>query len=142
MRRQNGDEKRRTCRTEAADALVEFAGETYNVVYPPNTITVTTQTDLTVVDLPAIEEDHHRRTTEFAEMCVAKGYSSQESLKSTKKVLHFYTGLSSFMVLISLFRLVSVAIPEGGAAKLGKFDYFIPMLMKLWLKAGNYDLGF
>jgi len=80
-------------------------------------------------------------TTELAEVRVAKGYPSQEDLRSNEKVLRFYTGFSSFMVLMALFNLVSAAIPEGGAAKLTQFDYFIS-LMKLRLNASNYDLGF
>jgi hypothetical protein len=46
------------------------------------------------------------------------------------------------MVLMALFKLVSVAIPEGGAAKFTQFEYFILTLMKLPLNASNYDLGF
>ena len=37
---------------------------------------------------------------------------------------------------MALFRLVSVALPEGGAAKLSKFECFTLTLMKL------YDLAF
>ena len=70
---------------------------------------------------------------------LAKG---QEDLKKSEKIRRFYTGFSSFTVLTLLFTLVSVAIPDGGAAKLGKFEYFILTLMKLWLNATNYDLGF
>ena len=129
-------------RTEAADALVALASETDDVVYPVNTVTVATQTDMKVTDLSALEEDNQRMTTEFAEVRVAKGYPSQEDLKSNEKVLRFYTGFSSFVVLMALFNLVSAAIPEGGAAKLTKFDYFILTLMKLRLNASNYDLAF
>ena len=43
----------------------------------------------------------------------------------------FFTGLSSFTVLMALFRLISVALLEGGAAKLSKFEYFTLTLMKL-----------
>ena len=62
--------------------------------------------------LSALEEDNHRMTTEFAEVSVAEGYASQEDLKCSDKVLRFYTGLSSCKVVMPLFRLVSVAIPE------------------------------
>ena len=48
----------------------------------------------------------------------------------------------SFTVLIALFRLMSVALPEGGAAKLSKFEYFTLTLMKLRLNASNSDLAF
>ena len=58
-------------------------------------------------------------------MHVAKGYPSQEDLKGNEKTLRFYTGLSSFTVLMALFRLVSVAVPEGIPAKLSHFNCFI-----------------
>ena len=54
----------------------------------------------------------------------------------------FFTGVSSFTVLMALFRLVSVALPEGGVAKLSQFEYFTLTLMKLRLNASNYDLAF
>ena len=129
-------------RTEAGDALLELAGETKDVVYPHNTNSVATQTDLTAADLSALQEDLQKRTAELAEIRVAKGYPSQEDLESNEEVLRFYTGFSSFTVLMAVFRLVSVAIPEGGASKLNKFNYFILTLMKLRLNAANFNLGF
>ena len=129
------DEKNRT---EAADGLVALA----NDVYPLDTVSVATQTDLTAMVLSALEEDNQRMTTELAEVPVAKGYPTQEDLKGSNKVLRFYTGLSSFTVLMALFRIVSVAIPEKGAAKLSEFESFILTLMKLRLNASHYDLGF
>ena len=73
-------------------------------------------------------------TTELAEVPVAKGYPSQEDLNSNEKVLCFYTGFSSLMVLMALFNLVSAAIPERGAAKLTQFDYFILILIEATAK--------
>jgi hypothetical protein len=58
-------------RTEAVDALVALASETDDVVYPVDTITVTTQTDLTVTDLSALEQDNQRMTTDLAVVHVA-----------------------------------------------------------------------
>ena len=129
-------------RNETTDDMVASANTTDDVFYPVNTVTVATQTDMTVMVLSALEEDNQRLTTEFAEVRVAKGYPSQDDLKGNEKVLRFYTGLSSFTVLMALFRIVSVAIPEGGAAKLSQFDSFTLTLMKLRLNASNYDLGF
>ena len=126
-------------RTEAADGLGALANY---VVYPLDTVSVATQIDLTVMVLSALEEDNQRMTTELAEVPVAKGYPTQEDLKGSDKVLCFYTGLSSFTVLMALFGLVSVAIPEKGAAKLSEFESFILTLMKLRLNASHYDLGF
>ena len=99
-------------------------------------------TDLTTVDLAALEDDYRERTKELSELRVAKGYPDQEDLKGSERLLRFYTGLSSFTVLMALFKLVSVAIPEGTATKLSKFECFILTLMKLRLNVSNYDLGF
>ena len=71
-----------------------------------------------------------------------KGYPSEDYFKGNDKLLQFYTGLSSFTVLMALFRLMSVALTEGGAAKLSKFEYFTLRLMKLRLNASNYNLAF
>ena len=43
---------------------------------------------------------------------------------------------------MALFQSMSVALQEGGAAKLSKFEYFTLTLMKLQLNASNYDLAF
>lgn len=58
-------------RTEAVDALVALASDTDDVVYPVDTITVTTQTDLTVTDLSALEQDNQRMTMDLAVVHVA-----------------------------------------------------------------------
>ena len=100
-----------------------------STVYPSDTVTVATQTDLTTVVLSALEQDNRRMTADLAEMHVAKGYPSQEDLKGIETTLRFYTGLSSFTVLMAL----SDAVPEGRAAKPSRFDCFILTLMKLRL---------
>ena len=123
-------------------AYVLLGSNTGEVACSTDTTTVATQTDLTALDISALEEDNQRRTVELAELRVAKGYPSQEDLKKNEKVLRFYTGFSSFTVLMAVYKLISVAIPEGGAAKLSPFDYFILTLMKLQLNASNYGLGF
>ena len=64
-------------RTEVADALL--GSETGEVFYSNDTTTVATQTDLTAIDLSALEEDNRRRTAEIAELRVAKGHPSQEN---------------------------------------------------------------
>lgn len=124
----------------AADGVVALSSN--DIVYPPDSVTVATQTDLTAMVLSALEQDNQRMTTELKEVHVAKGYPSQEDLKNNEKTLRFYTGLSSFTVLMALFGLVSVSVPEPRAAKLSHFDCFILTLMKLRLNASNYDLGF
>ena len=85
--------------------MVTLASERDDVVYPVHTVPVATQTDLKVTDLSALEEDNQRLMTELVEVRVAKGYSSQEDLRSDEKVLRFYTRFSSFMVLMALYQL-------------------------------------
>ena len=101
--------------------MVPIPSKCDDVVYPPDTVTVATQTDLTTTILSALEQDNRRLTTELGEVRAAKAYPSHEDLKSNEKTLRFYTGLSSFTVLMSLFRLVSVSVPEGRATKLKSF---------------------
>ena len=127
---------------EAVNALLALSSQTEDIVHPPNTFCVVTQTDLMMVDVAALEEDCQRKTDELAKPWPAKGYSRQEDLQRSEKLVLFYMGVSSFTVLMALFRLVSVANPEGGATKLSKFEYFTLTVMKLWLNAINYDLGF
>ena len=105
-------------KAEALDALLVLSSQSEDIVYPSNTFCVATQTDLTMVDVAALQEDCQRKTDELAKPCPAQGYPSQEDLQRNEKLLHFYTGVSTFTVLMTLFRLVSVTIPEGGATKL------------------------
>ena len=87
-------------------------------MYLPNTVYVGTQTDLTADDLIALENDYHQRVKELSEVREAKGYPDKENLKDNDKLLQFYTGLSSFTVLMAVFNLVSAAIPESPTSKL------------------------
>ena len=109
-------------------------------ITPPNAVAI--QTDLTAAVVSALECDYQKRMEEIACSSGKKGYPSKDDFKGNEKLLRFYTGLSSFTVLMALFHLVSGALPEGGAAKLSKFEYFILTLMKLRLNASNYDLAF
>ena len=68
--------------------------------------------------------------------------ADKENLKNNYKLLQFYTELSNFTVLMTVFNLVYVAIPESPTSKLSKFQAFVLTLMKLRLDVSNYDLGF
>ena len=109
-----------------------------------NVRTVSVQTDLTSAVISGLQCDYQKRTEELVEInsSTQKGYPNEEDFKGNDKLLRFYTGLSSFTVLMALFQLVSVALPDGGASKLTKFEYFTLTLMKLRLNSSNYDLAF
>ena len=77
------------------------------------------QTDTTVNDLHALEIDHQLRIQESVLTAqqkeldhVPKGYPDLRSLRDNDKVLRFYTGLTSFTVLMAVFYLVASVIPE------------------------------
>lgn len=57
-----------------AHALQLLGSETCEVFYSTDITTVANHTDLTAIDLSALEEDNRGRTAEFAELHVAKGY--------------------------------------------------------------------
>ena len=127
------------------DSLPEVITEEHHqeesIVYPPNTVSVGIQTDLTANHLIALENDYQQRVKELSEVREAKGYPDKDNLKNNDK-LRFYTGISSFTILMAVFNVVSVAIPEFPTSKLSKFQAFVLTLMKLRLDVSNYDLGF
>ena len=93
------------------DNIVPLTDDT--VVYPPGMVCSGTQTDLTSMDITALEEDYQQQVKECSEVCDRRtGYPEGEDLKSDEKLLHFYTGITSFTVLMAVFELVAAAIPE------------------------------
>ena len=55
------------------------------------------------MDLAALESDYEQRVKELSDVCSAKGFPDQDDLKNDKKLLHFYTGVSSFTILVAVF---------------------------------------
>ena len=136
LRRYNAAKHREKCRGaehSSSDAATDTSSDENSDVDRLFT-TVGTQTDISdyVVEFKA------SATTKSS----GKGYPEEEDLKNDSKLLRFYTGLTSYMVLMATFKLVSVVIPETSSTKLSKFQSFILTLMKLRLSLSNYDLGF
>ena len=50
----------------------------------------------------------------------AKGYPNKDDLSGDDKLLHFYTGLNSFTILMAVFNLVSPTINEARSRKLAQ----------------------
>ena len=70
-----------------------------------NTVNVAIQTDLTAAEIGGLECDYQKKTEELAEInsSTQKGSPSEDDFKGNDKLLRFYTGLSSFTVLMALF---------------------------------------
>ena len=108
-----------------------------------NSMDIGTQTDLTMEDITSLEEDYqHRINEQTSQKEVAKGFPSVENFQCCEKTRRFYTGISSFTVLMAIFNIVSAGISQKGISKLSKFEHFTLVLMKLRLHASNYDLAF
>ncbi|XP_037507758.2 uncharacterized protein LOC119383585 [Rhipicephalus sanguineus] len=97
-----------------------------------------TQTDITGSVLKSFEADNQVLRTELQE-----GKGSLDTLRLSKASLEhdntrvqFYTGLPSFTVLISLFRLVESSVPHSPNNALAKFQEFVLTLMRLRLGPG------
>ena len=124
------------------DTVLSTDGLKDTVVYPPHTVCTGTQTELTAMDIAALEADYQQLVKECSQVRDAKGYPDQEDLKTDEKLLRFYTGINSFTVLMAVFELVAVAIPKNPLTKLSKFQSFLLTLMKMRLNASNFDLAF
>ena len=140
--------RRRQCREEQAAVSIEdkdnshdrFVGGQCDII----TLSVEVQTDLTLVDITALEHDCQQRMNEthlLKEQINRKSYPLQESLKNDARLLTFYTGLTSMTVFASVFNFVSSIIPQTQNSKLTQFECFILTLMKLRLNLSNYDLS-
>ena len=141
--------RRRQCREEQAAVSIEdkdnsqdrFVGGQCDII----TLSVEVQTDLTMVDITALEHDCQQRMNEthlLKEQINRKSYPLQESLKIDARLLTFYTGLTSMTVFAAVFNFVSSFIPQTQNSKLTHLECFILTLMKLRLNLSNYDLAF
>ncbi|XP_019859329.1 PREDICTED: uncharacterized protein LOC100640513 [Amphimedon queenslandica] len=109
-----------------------------------NTVSIATQTDMTVAKIETQEAELQLRVNEVVDLkkAIPKGYPSIEDFVASEKLLRLYTGLNSFTVLMAVFHLVSGAIVGNPLSKLDKFACFTMVLMKLRLNANNSDLAF
>ena len=71
-----------------------------------------TQTDLTALDIAALEADYQQRVKECSQVRDRKGFPDQEDFKADEKLLCFYTGLNSFTLLMAVFDLVVIPCRE------------------------------
>ena len=100
-------------------------------------------------DHKALQEEYRTRVYEIRELqhtvssSEGRGIPSETMLKNDDKLTSFYTGLPSFVVLLSIFNFVVKNIqPTSNHGKLTTFQCFLMTLMKLRLNLSNYDLGF
>ena len=107
------------------------------------------QTEMTFVDLKALENDYQQRMSENLELkdklqstAVSNAFPDREILSKDDKLVNSYTGLPSFEILDALFRFVAAYISHTTSNKLTKFQQFIMVLMKLRMNLPLFDLAF
>ena len=67
---------------------------------------------------------------------------TEASLRDDDDKVKYYTGLSSFAVLMALFNFLSVNLEIGNRSALSLFQQLMLVLMKLRLNVGDQDLAF
>ena len=106
-------------------------------------LTVGLQTDLTMTDIQAFEDDNKERIREVGELrATIKTLESRTPDESDEKLVKHYTGLSSFSALIAIFNIVSPAISHHSVMKLTNFKCFTLTMMRLRLDLPYFDLGY
>ena len=115
----------------------------------PGTGDSSAQTEITLVELKALEDDYRERMSENLELkeklhstAVRNAFPDREILSKDDKLVNSYTGLPSFQILDALFRFVAAFIYQTLSTKLTKFQQFILVLMKLRINLLLFDLVF
>ena len=67
---------------------------------------------------------------------------TEASLRNDDNKVRYYTGLSSFAVLMALFNFLSVNLEIGNRSALSLFQQLMLVLIKLRLNVGDQDLAF
>ena len=63
-------------------------------------------------------------------------------MQLNEKLVTFYTGVSSYAILIAIFQFLESVIPHSRNKKVSTFDAYIMALMKLRLNVRNQDLAY
>ena len=103
---------------------------------------ISTQTDLDMVMIAAMEKDLQLVRTELQAEKAVKSCTSQEELEKDDKKVVFYTGLPSYAVLLLVFNMVSSQVAGGVRNALSPFQELIMFLMKLRLNLCLQDLAY
>ena len=102
-----------------------------------------TKTELSVVknELSLLQKKHDKLNSENVKL--RNRVVSENSLSDDDKVVKYYTGLSSFLLLKCIFDFVVVGLPNGFfASSCSPFEQFLMVLMKLRLNLGDQDLAY
>ena len=144
----SGRFERRKVRTEKTDAartlLCLSEMDTYPVVDEPEPETgIATQTDIDSVAFDSmVNELSHlqAQNDEMKQKLITQVPYSSEFFTGNDEKVKFFTGLGSYVVLMSLFNYLENALPAK--ASLTKFQCLILTLMKLRLNLSNLFLSF
>ena len=85
-----------------------------------------------VSSLEAAVESLETEKTALSRIISDKSFT-QESFENDNERVKFYTGVSSYTVLLMIFNLVSAFLPHGPNSKTSKWQEFIMVLMRMRL---------
>ena len=103
-----------------------------------DTTSTVSMTDMSMHYIEALEQESVRVVSCI--MCTVRE-CLEDSLSSDDQKVRFYTGLTSFAVLISVFNLVSSVYSHTNKIALSKFEEFIVIFMKLRLSLFDQNLA-
>lgn len=84
---------------------------------------ISVQTDLTLADLKALEEDYQRRMSENLRLkerlqSAGSAFPDRETLRNDDRLLNSYTGMPCYQVLDTLFKFIASVITITTSTKL------------------------
>ncbi|XP_064479142.1 uncharacterized protein LOC135392356 [Ornithodoros turicata] len=100
------------------------------------------QTDLTIQDVQALEQDNMRLTSELHATRKQQVILMEESLREDPGKVFSYTGLANFAILFATFKLVEAAVKHSPQNGLEKFTEFVVFIMKLKWNFPLQDLAY
>ena len=82
-----------------------------------------------------------RETLKEKEEALASQSLNEKTLQNDEQKLSFYTGLPSWITLMTVFELVSPYLPNTGNCKLSPCEQMLVFLIKIRLNLANADTG-
>ena len=116
----------------------------------PSSPGIGTSAEFLEASFKSLAEDYQIRLEELhaakqgTSTVFGRGFPDESMLKQADKLTAFYTGLSSYTILMCMFKYTTKRLQESTSSgnKLSNFQCFLGTLMKVRLNLSNFDLGF
>ena len=102
------------------------------------------QTDMSYNDILKLEFELQQRNNEIQELQekMLQAFLNEDSFKDNDEKVLFYTGLSKFALMMTVFHFLESFINTTARTSLSKFQQFLLTMMRLRLNLQLCDLGY